>query len=38
MDYKDIKNLNYLEPEGTFRFGCDCCGRMEKAAPAGERM
>ncbi len=30
MDYKDIENLNYLEPEDTFRFGCDCCGECCK--------
>lgn len=30
MDYKDINNLNYLDPEETFRFGCDCCGRCCK--------
>ena len=30
MDYKDIMNLNYLEPEGTFRFGCNCCGHCCK--------
>jgi Predicted Fe-S-cluster oxidoreductase len=26
MDYKEITKLNYLEPDDTFRFGCDCCG------------
>lgn len=26
MEYKDIVNLNYLEPRGAFRFGCNCCG------------
>jgi hypothetical protein len=30
MDYKDIENLNYLGPEDTFRFGCDCCGECCK--------
>lgn len=30
MDYKDIENLNYLDPEDTFRFGCDCCGQCCK--------
>ncbi len=30
MDYKDIMNLNYLELEQTFRFGCNCCGQCCK--------
>ena len=30
MDYKNIANLNYLEPDDTFRFACNCCGQCCK--------
>ena len=30
MDYKNIVNLNYLEPDDTFRFACNCCGQCCK--------